>query len=71
MRSYYEAIEILPENSMIEPDFIRIDITDMNPGERTTTLQLIKDQFADMDHILTLHHCNHDVHRPCTVEVIT
>ncbi len=70
MRDYYEGREIVPEGSDIEPDFIRMDITDMLPGERSSTLQLIKDQFMGLPHTLILHHCNHDTHRPCTTEVL-
>ncbi len=48
MRTYYEATEILTEGSGVEPDFIRMDITDMTFIEQEETLQLIKDQFNGM-----------------------
>jgi len=60
MRQYYEANEITNEDSTIIPDFIRIDITDMSTVERNVVLQLIKDQFVNINHTLILHNCIHD-----------
>jgi len=71
MRQYYEATEILPESSEIEPDFIRMDITDVLLDDRPTILQLIKDQFAGMTYRLILHHCNHDEGKSCNVEILS
>ena len=72
MRQYYEANEILIEDSTIIPDFIRIDITDMSTVERNEVLQLIKDQFVNINHTLILHNCRHDENpkSQCTFENI-
>ena len=70
MRHYYEATEILPEGSGVEPDFIRIDITDVPLADRPGILQLIKDQFTGMTYQLILHHCRHDTGNRCTDEVL-
>jgi len=70
MRHYYEASEILPEGSEIEPDFIRMDITDVLLADRPAILQLIKDQFAGLTYRLILHHCRHDTGNRCTAEVL-
>ena len=71
MRHYYEATEILSEGSEINPDFIRIDITDMLEMERVEVLQLIKDQFAGLTYRLILHHCAHDTGGQCAIEILS
>ena len=70
MRQYYEAREILPESSEIDPDFNRIDITDMLDPEQAEVLQLIKDQFVGMNYNLSIHNCYHDESKQCNIEVI-
>lgn len=70
MRQYYEAREILPEGSEIEPDFIRMDITDVLLDDRPQILQLMKDQFSGLTYRLTIHHCRHDTGNRCTAEEI-
>jgi len=72
MRQYYEARETLPEGSEIEPDFIRMDITDVLLDDRPQILQLIKDQFAGITYTLISHNCYHDENpnAPCNTETI-
>ena len=70
MRLYYECIEVLPEDTTEEPDFVRIDITDKSEAERAEILSAIKEQFKDKKYILRLHYCKHEEHEPCVVEVI-
>ncbi|MCW3140573.1 MAG: hypothetical protein N2V72_00110 [Methanophagales archaeon] len=71
MRIYYECFELLPEGAAEEePDFVRVDITDKTESEKAEILDAIKEQFEGKKHILRLHYCKHDEHKPCEVEVI-
>ena len=70
MRLYYECTEVLPEDSMEEPDFVRMDITDKSEDERAEILDAIKEQFDGKKYMLQLHYCRHDEYKPCVVEVI-
>lgn len=70
MRLYYECIELLPEDSMEEPDFVRIDITDKSEDEKKEILSAIKEQFAGKKYMLRLHYCKHEEQELCVVEVM-
>ena len=69
MRLYYEAIEKVQEES--EPDFIRIDVTDLDQSSREQVLELIKSQMAGKDCVLRLHYCRHDEGGMCSSEMIS
>lgn len=56
MKLYYEAKETSEE----EPEFIRVDITDMTDEEKADTLKAIKDVMAGKTYRLTEHTCCHD-----------
>ena len=69
MRLYYEAYEVLPEDSAEEPDFVRIDVTDLSESERLDALEAIREQFAGKKYVIYLHKCYHDEDpkKPCEV----
>ena len=71
MRLYYEALEILPEGTMEETEFIRIDITDMTDTEKENVLDAIKDVMSGKVYRLNEHSCYHDEGgRPCELKEI-
>ena len=70
MREYYEALETVEIETGIEPDFIRIDITDMNVLERTDTLTEIKDAMNGITCRFKYHICGHDDGLLCEVQDI-
>jgi len=70
MKQYYEAIEILPEDSFEAPEFIRIDVTDMTDKERVPVLQGIKDVMSGVKCKFSLHLCGHEDGESCSMEAI-
>ena len=67
MKVYIEAFEITEEG---EPDFIRIDVTDLTDQEKKDILNAIREYFADKKYVLQVHYCRHDEGKPCEVKTI-
>ena len=70
MRIYLECTEILPKESTEEPDFIRIDITDLDEQQRKDVLDSIRQQFSGIKYTLIIHYCYHDEGKPCETTII-
>jgi predicted alpha/beta hydrolase len=71
MRIYLELIEVLPEGSPEEADFIRIDVTDWSKEDVDVAVQLLREHAKVYDHyVLQIHYCGHEEGGPCSVSVI-
>jgi hypothetical protein len=71
MRIYLELIEVLPEGSAEEADFIRIDVTDWSKKDVDQVIQLLKEQAEQYEHyIIQMHYCYHEEGKPCSIAVI-
>jgi len=69
MREYYEAAEKASEEGE-EPDFIRIDITDLDDSEREVVLKLMEEQMKGNKYVLKIHYCRHDEDGMCSSKII-
>lgn len=69
MREYLEAVELLAEGAVEEPEFIRADITGKTEAEITSIQSDIEDVMTDRDYTLQRHYCGHDEGLPCRREV--
>jgi len=69
MRVYLELIEVTEAE---EPDFIRVDITEWDPGDIEEAVELFKEhaRAAYTSYILQKHYCYHDEDKPCAVDVV-
>ena len=72
MRIYLELIELLPEGSTEEPDFIRVDVTEW-PEEDVGELISILEEHAKVyeKYVLQKHVCYHEEGQACEVYVIS
>lgn len=66
MRLYIEATE----QSDVDPEFIRIDVTDMTEVETKQVCNSIIDIMKDKKYVLLKHNCNHDTCGSCLFETI-
>ncbi len=70
MKLYYEASELVKDE--IEPEFIRIEITDMTDKEKEEVLAEIKD-IMEGNYKMIEHFCYHDgspMNTPCVMRAI-
>jgi hypothetical protein len=71
MRIYLELLEVLPEGSGEEPDFIRIDVTEWSQRDVDTAISLLREHTQIYEHyVLQVHYCYHDEGGSCSVAVI-
>jgi hypothetical protein len=71
MRIYLELIEVVPEGSAEEPDFIRIDVTDWSKKDVDAAVQLLREHAKVYDrYVIQLHYCRHEEGEPCDAEVV-
>jgi hypothetical protein len=71
MRIYLELYEILPEGSIEEADFIRIDVTEWSQSDVDTAISLLREHARVYEHyVLQVHYCYHDEGGSCSVAVI-
>ncbi len=69
-QQFLEALEILPEGSRLQPDFIRTDITRKSSAEIAEIRTLIEAIMLGLNYRLTKHTCYHEDGGACKVEVI-
>jgi len=71
MRVYLEFIEILPEGSTEEPDFIRVDVTDYSADDMNAMVSYFIElaQYYSSC-VIQKHCCYHEDDKPCYVEII-
>ena len=71
MRTYLELVEVLPEGSAEEPDFIRIDVTGWAEGDVEELTSLLR-EYANTynSYILQRHMCRHEEGEECWVEIL-
>ena len=60
MKLYYEAQEILPENSTLQAEFIRTDVTDMTDFEQSAVLKTMRDVMSGINCTFQKHTCYHN-----------
>jgi hypothetical protein len=71
MKIYLELLEVLPEGSAEEPDFIRIDVTEWSQSDIDTAIQLMREHAQTYEHyVIQIHYCLHDTGAPCTTNLI-
>jgi hypothetical protein len=72
MRIYLELIEILPEGSAGEADFIRIDVTEWSREDIDSAIQLLREHARQSyeHYTIQLHYCHHDESKSCSVVVV-
>jgi len=71
MRVYLEFIEILPEETTEEPDFIRVDVTDYSTDDLNTMISYFIELAQYYDHCtIQKHYCYHDDGKPCSINVL-
>jgi hypothetical protein len=71
MRIYLELIEMLPEGSTEEADFIRVDVTEWSKEDVDTAIQLLREHAQTYEHYtLQIHQCRHEEGEPCSVSII-
>ena len=72
-RILIEGFEVFanPEESTAEPEFIRVDVTDMSEEDVKAVIDEIRKLLSDKEHYkIQKHICKHDEGLSCEVEVI-
>ena len=71
MRTYLELVEVLPEGSPEEPDFIRIDVTGWAEGDVEALIGLLEEHARKYGTCtIQRHFCRHEEGEACYVEVL-
>jgi len=65
LRVYLEASEVVDEEAA-NPEFIRLDVTDLDPNEELKNLKKLLN--PQKKYIIILHKCGHDEGKPCSLE---
>lgn len=71
MITYIEALENLPEDSFLEPEFIRVEVSGYSDSEIESIKTDIKDIMQGKDYTLRNHSCYHDEGKSCTSKDIS
>lgn len=69
MRVYLELIEI---TEVEEPDFIRVDVTEWDPGDVEEAVRLLREhaEGSYASYVLQRHFCYHEEGLPCITEIL-
>jgi hypothetical protein len=71
MRKYLELVEVLPEGSVEEADFIRIDVTEWSDEDVKQAIELLRKHAEVYEHyIIQVHYCYHEESGSCSVSIV-
>ncbi len=70
MQVFYEAIELLPQDSRLKPENPRIDVTDYPEDVRVQVRASLIDIMAGRTYTLRKHTHRHEENQPCSVEAL-
>ena len=65
MRVYLEARE-----QVINPEFVRLNVTNKNQTERDSILTALKDYMAGLTCVFTRHDCKHEERKSCEATIV-
>ena len=70
MRTYFEASEVISGDFLIEPDFVRAEVTDKTATEEADILTCIRDIMFGKEYRLIKHFCGHEEGKGCIMREI-
>jgi len=70
MKVYLEAEEIRPVGDIIQPEYIRLEVTSNTEAEQDAILTALKSVMAGISCIYYVHTCGHIENKTCNREVI-